>query len=100
MAAITPAMTIRNVKPIAVRNIMSTVNYSSPSSLHRMQILASFEPPKFRSGGRRRLWPRSRSGARYLPDDMGIPLERLLGLSDRLDAFFHAGVNFAITEFS
>src|SRR5215210_6218508 len=64
MAAITPAMTMRNVKPIAVGNIMSTVSYSSLSSLHRMQILASFEPPKFGSEGGGRLWPRSRTGAR------------------------------------
>jgi len=32
------------------------------SGLHTMQILASFEPPKFRSEGRRRLHPRSLFG--------------------------------------
>jgi hypothetical protein len=34
------------------------------SDMHRMQLLASFEPPKFRSEGRRHLDPRSRTGAR------------------------------------
>jgi hypothetical protein len=33
-------------------------------ALHRMRILASFEPPKFGSGGCGRQWPRSRTGAR------------------------------------
>ena len=32
------------------------------SDMHHMQILASFESPKFRSGGRSRQWPRSRYG--------------------------------------
>jgi hypothetical protein len=43
---------------------MSTASYSSPSSLHHMQILANFESPKYVSGGRRRLHTRSRTGAR------------------------------------
>jgi hypothetical protein len=34
------------------------------SGLHRMQLLASFEPLKFRSEGCRHLDPRSRTGAR------------------------------------
>ena len=37
------------------------------SGLHRMQTLASFKPPKFRSEGRSSLCPRSRSGPRPLP---------------------------------
>jgi hypothetical protein len=32
------------------------------SGLHRMQMLACFEPPKFRSGGCSRQWSRSHSG--------------------------------------
>ena len=32
------------------------------SDMHHMQILASFEAPKFRSEGRSRQWPRSRYG--------------------------------------
>jgi hypothetical protein len=60
-----------------------------------MRILAGFEPLKFRSEGRRCPQAPSPSGARYLPDDMGIPLERLLGLSDRLDAVFPGAGNFA-----
>jgi hypothetical protein len=36
------------------------------SAMHTMQMLASSEPPKFRSEGRRCLRPRSRNGARPL----------------------------------
>jgi len=60
-----------------------------------MRILAGFEPQEFGGGGRRCPQAASPSGARYLPDDMGIPLERLLGLSDRLDAVLPGTVNFA-----
>jgi len=65
-----------------------------------MQILASFEPPKFGSEGRHCPQAPSPCGARYLPDDMGISLECLLGLSDRLDAVFHGAAHFVITAFS
>jgi len=64
-----------------------------------MQTLAGSETPKFRGEDRRLLQAPSPSGARYLPDDMGISLECLLGLSDRLDAVFQGAANFVITEF-
>ena len=41
--------------------------YLPTSTSHHMQLLMSFKTPKFRSEGRRRLRPRSRSGARPLP---------------------------------
>jgi hypothetical protein len=34
-----------------------------------------------------------------IPDGMGIPSSAFLALSDRLDADFRAGANFAFTEF-